>query len=134
MKILKDHNKGMALVFIMPTLFLVLFSWFVYKNVKYFEYDSDGDVLNFINRGMFISNFINYRENRAEFPKVKLSHYKINDYVIYRTLNVYVKTKNHRVKRLRFNITFLNKKKIKALKSSLNKVIRNNKKALNARS
>lgn len=103
-------------------LFLIL-----HKVAKYFEYDSDGDALVVINRGMIISEFFNYREKKAEFPKTKLLYYKLNNYIIYKSLNLYIKSGENRQKRLKFNVTLLNRKKLKFLRMSLNKVVKQNK-------
>ncbi|MCH2195100.1 hypothetical protein [Kordia sp.] len=97
-----------------------------YNTAKYFEFDSDGNVLTLINKGLFISNFINYREHRAEFPKEKLKRYRIQNFVLYSFLYVYVKSKTNQIKRVRFNITLLSSRKKRALKKSLEKVIKNN--------
>ncbi|MFK7748892.1 MAG: hypothetical protein AB8B65_10900 [Kordia sp.] len=105
---------------------LVLLIFVFYSTAKYFEFDSDGNVLTFINKGLFISNFINYRENRAEFPKEKLKRYRIQNYVLYSFLYVYVKSKTNQIKRVRFNISLLSNSKKRALKKSLEKVIKHN--------
>lgn len=106
---------------------LVLVLLFAHKVSKYFEYDSEGNVLVFVNRGMLLSDILNYREKRAEFPKKKLLYYKLNNYGIYKSLNVYVKSGPSRQKRSKFNVTLLSNKKIKYLRQSLDKVIRQNK-------
>ncbi|MBC8755089.1 hypothetical protein H2O64_10425 [Kordia sp. YSTF-M3] len=106
---------------------LVIFLGFVYSTAKYFEFDSDGNVLTFINKGLFISNFINYRERRAEFPKEKLKRYRIQNYIIFSTLYIYVRSRSNKTKRVHFNISLLSGRKKKALKKSLDKVIKHNK-------
>jgi hypothetical protein len=97
-----------------------------YSTAKYFEFDSDGNVLTFVNKGLFITNFINYRENRAEFPKEKLKRYRIQNYLLFSFLYVYVKSKTNQIKRVRFNISLLSKNKKRALKKSLEKVMKHN--------
>ncbi len=122
-------SKGF--VYMLPAIVLFLGAILLYVLAVFFEYDSDGDVLNFINRGMFVTDFFNYRENKAEFPKEKLAYYKLNDYLIYSSLNIYIRSKNNRIKRLKFNVSFLSRKKKRSLRKSLDKVVRNNKKSLN---
>lgn len=109
-----------------PVILLIIIIT-IYTTAKYFEFDSDGNVLTFINKGLFISDYINYREQRAEFPKEKLSAYKLQNYFIFSYLNIYIKSKGSTVKRVRFNISLLGQKKKNALKSSLDKVIKHNK-------
>jgi len=106
-------------------LFLTLL--FAHRISKYFEYDSDGNVLVILNKGMLLSDFFNYRENRAEFPKSKLIYYKLNNYGIYKSLNIYIKSNDNRQKRLKFNVTLVSNKKLKYIKQSLDKVVKQNK-------
>ena len=103
-------------------LFLIL-----HEVARYFEYDSDGHVLVVINKGMILSDYFNYREKKAEFPKRKLLYYKLNNYIIYKSLNLYIKSGEHHQKRLKFNVTLVSNRKLKFLKMSLNKVLKQNK-------
>ena len=103
-------------------LFIVL-----HKLAKYFEYDSDGHVLVLINKGFVISEFINYSEKKAEFPKRKLLYYKLNKYFLYKSLNLYIKSGKGHQKRLKFNVSLVSNKKLKYLKMSLDKVVKQNK-------
>ncbi|MBT8303461.1 MAG: hypothetical protein KJP09_03245, partial [Bacteroidia bacterium] len=64
---------------------------------------------------------------RAEFPKSKLLYYKLNNYGVYKSLNIYIKSNDNRQKRLRFNVTLVSNKKLKYLKQSLDKVVKQNK-------
>ncbi|RZV62773.1 MAG: hypothetical protein EX254_07315, partial [Flavobacteriaceae bacterium] len=86
---------------------LILMLLFAHRVSKYFEYDSDGNVLVLMNKGMLLSEFFNYRENRAEFPKSRLLYYKLNNYGVYKSLNIYIKSNDNRQKRLRFNVTLV---------------------------
>lgn len=105
---------------------LILMIVIFYSTAKYFEFDSEGNVLTLINKGLFITNFINYREHRAEFPKEKLKRYRIENYVLFSFLYVYVKSKTNQIKRVRFNISLLSNSKKRALKKSLEKVMKHN--------
>ena len=111
--------------FLITILALALF--FAHKVSKYFEYDSDGNILVVMTKGMMLSDFFNYRENRAEFPKKKLLYYRLNNYGIYKSLNLYIKSNGDRQKRLKFNVTLVSDKKLKYLKQSLDKVVKQNK-------
>jgi len=121
----EDYNQ-LRIWYSIPVLFTILVG-VIYSSAKYFEFDSDGNVLTFINKGLFISNFINYRENRAEFPKEKLKRYRIQNYIIYCRLYIYVRSRSNKTKRIHFNITLLSKSKKRALKKSLDKVLKHNK-------
>ncbi|MGH1385307.1 hypothetical protein [Kordia sp.] len=120
----EDFNQE-KMWYAVPALLVFIIVIF-YSTAKYFEFDSDGNVLTFVNKGLFISNFINYRENRAEFPKEKLKRYRIQNYILYSFLYVYVKSKSNQIKRVRFNISLLSTRKKRALKKSLDKVMKHN--------
>lgn len=122
-KLIGSDKYKYYILFIVLGLALFL----VHKIAKYFEYDSDGNVLVFINKGMLLSDFLNYRENRAEFPKKKLRYYKLNNYLIYKSLNIYIDSNDGKQKRLKFNVTLVSNKKLKYLNQSLGKVVKQNK-------
>jgi hypothetical protein len=121
----REEFNQMKIWYAVPLALALVFFVF-YSTAKYFEFDSDGNVLTFINKGLFISHFINYREHRAEFPKAKLKRYRIQNYVLFSFLYLYVRSKTNQIKRVRFNITLLSSGKKRALKKSLEKVIKQN--------
>ena len=104
--------------------------FYLYRFGKFFEYDGDGEALCFRNSGIFISERINYREKKAEFPGIKLKRFEIKDYVIVKKLYVYVKSSRipKKVTKISFDITFVKPKRIHLLIASLNKVVSKNKK------
>jgi len=120
----EDLNRAKMWYAIPVILALMIFIF--YSTAKYFEFDSDGNVLTFVNKGLFISYFINYREHRAEFPKEKLKRYRIQNYLLFSYLYVYVRSKTNQIKRVRFNISLLSRSKKRAIKKSLEKVIKHN--------
>ncbi len=113
--------------YVMPVAFFLAILLYTYKTLSYFEYDSDGLVLNFVSRGLMLSNFINYRESRAEFPKEKLKSFRMKNYGLYKSLVLYVRSHSGRTKKVKFNITFLGGAKRRALANSLTKVVEHNK-------
>lgn len=109
-------------------VFFVLLFLVLHKVAKYFEYDSDGHVLVVINKGFVISEYINYGEKKAEFPKKKLLYYKLNKYFfVYKSLNLYIKSGDNHQKRLKFNVSLVSNRKLKYLRMSLDKVVKQNK-------
>ena len=114
--------KYIVFIVVFGLLFMVL-----HKVAKYFEYDSDGHVLVVINRGFVISEYIKYGEKKVEFPKKKLLYYKLNKYFLYKSLNLYIKSGEHHQKRLKFNVSLVSNRKLKYLKMSLDKVLKQNK-------
>ena len=122
------HSKSF---FIIPSVFLISAFVYFYHNAQYFEFDSAGEVLIFINRGTFLSSFFHYREIRAEFPKSKLRFFDVKDYYFFRILEIYITSENNRTRRLKFNVTFLNYKKQRLLLESLSEVSKKNKVSFN---
>lgn len=89
-----------------------------------FEYDSDGEALNFQNKHIL---YIFSRKNaKDEFPKYKMLKYNVVNVLFFKRLYVYVSSKKSHVIILKYDITFLSKKQIRDLKFSLNKVVKAN--------
>lgn len=112
--------------FIIVLGFMALFL-FVHRISKYFEYDSDGVKVVIINKGLLLSDYLNYREHKLEFSKENLIGYKFYDYLIYKTLTVYVKGRTGHKKKETFNVTLVAKKKRRYIRQSLSKMIKLNK-------
>lgn len=123
----KDWINNSIIKYTVLILFFGLLFYLLHKVSKYFEYDSDGNVIVLINRGLIVSEFFNYRELKAEFPKEKLLYYRINKYFIYKSLNLYIKSNEQHQKRIRFNVSLVSRKKLRYLRMSLDKVVKQNK-------
>ena len=113
------HEIGIFAILV----FLVFLFW--YKKAKHIEYDSTGLGLVFISKGVFLSEIRNYREQRIEFPKDKLKKYSVKNIFLSKKLYLYIKTHGV-IKKVCLDITFLGNKKTKAIKMSLDKVVRAN--------
>jgi hypothetical protein len=114
-------KKAWVLLVIPGLMFLLLY--FLGRPV--FEYDSDGEALNFRNSHIL---FILAKKNaKDEFPKYKLLKFNIFNALIFRKLYVYISSKKSHVLILKYDISFLSRKQVKDLKFSLNKVIKGNK-------
>lgn len=105
----------------------------IYRGLPQFVYDSDGEVLNFTvrepNLTFLGSRFIKH----IEFPKRKLDRYKINSYPLRRRLTLYIRSKENHIVRQTISISYLNKKELRDLKRSLDRVVSNNSKKKHAR-
>ena len=117
-------------------LFLVVIGIFgllfflVHRVAKYFEYDSDGAKLIVINKGLLLSERFNYRQHKLECDKSELVGFKMYDFIIYKELVLLIKWSGHEtIKRYRFNITLVARKKRKYMKQSLSKMVKLNKRA-----
>ncbi|WP_343658647.1 hypothetical protein [Chryseobacterium sp.] len=109
------------LLIIVP--FLLLFIFYTCGR-QIFEYDSDGEALNFKNR-----NIIPFLDKplHDEFPKYKLIKYDIISILFIKRLYITVSSKNNGSTILKYQISYLSKKEINDLKLSLNKVVKANK-------
>lgn len=96
---------------------------------KFFEYDSDGLKVILTNKGLLISKYFNYRQKVVEFDKESLLAYSFKNYIIYRTLSIYIKDSRGGKRRETFNITLVTKRKRRYIRQSLKKIVKANKKA-----
>lgn len=111
----------------LPNILLFIFGIYFHKVGQLFEFDSDGETLNFKNNGLFFSKFMEYRVKRAEFPKEKLVKFEVNDYFFFAKITIWIRSRRKSGSRkYTFNITFLNKKKKRGMIASLNKVLEKN--------
>lgn len=112
----------LACVFVLVVVF--------YSIAGYFEYDSDGGKIVILNRGLILTEYVNYREHKIEFTKQQLASFKIKNYLVYKSLIVLIKSNNGQRTKNRFNVTLLKRKKLKYVKQSLNKMIKENRNQL----
>ncbi len=108
------------------TVIAILF-WLTHKNSKYFEYDSDGDDIIILNRGLLFSEQFNYREHKIEIEKSRLLSYSFKNLFFYRSMTINYLLKNGKEQSDTFNITLLNRKKRRYVRQSLSKTIKLNK-------
>ena len=109
------------LLLIVPISFITLF---YARGRQIFEYDSDGEALNFKNRNVVL--FLDKPLN-DEFPKYKLLNYEVVNIFILKRLYISISSKKSKNLMLRYDISYLTKKELNDLKFSLSKVIKNNK-------
>jgi len=98
---------------------------YIYFAGKYFEYNSEGSLVSFLNRGPLLSEFINYRTKIYEIKKDKIKSYWITNLIIYRRLHIVNSTKNS-IKDIHNTISLLSPRKTRYLKLSLDKIIAKN--------
>lgn len=113
-------DKSWVLLFIPIVMFLFLY----FSGKPVFEYDSDGEALNF--RNCHILYLLSKNDAKDEFPKYKLIKYNIVNVFMFSKLYVYISSKKSNIVILKYDLTFLTKKEIKDLKFSLNKVVKVN--------
>ena len=122
-----DNQTEVSWNHFLPNIILIVFGIYFHRIAQLFEFDSDGETLNFKNNGVFFSKFMEYRVKRAEFPKGKLIDFSILDLGLFSNLKIIIQSK--RIKGPRtytFNITFLSRKKKRGMKESLRKVVEKN--------
>lgn len=107
---------------------LIIIIGYVHFIARYFEYDSDGPKLVFTNKGLILTDFINYRQHKVEFAKHKLLEYKVHNYLFYKILVISIQQSNGKVHKESFNVTLLKRKKLRYVKQSLKRILKENKK------
>ncbi len=120
-----DYLSGKILYIFLGLFIVVLLFHFV---SRFFEYDSDGVKIVIINRGLLLTDYINYRENKVEFTRNQLIGFKIRNYALYKSLVILVKKNDGRRVKERFNVTFLKNKKLSYVRQSLSKIVKENRK------
>ena len=117
-------NESVLFV-LLPVVLLILF---LVRGRQIFEYDSDGEAVNFKNRNIipFLS-----KEIRDEFPKYKILSYEVVNAIVFKKLYIKIKSRkeHHQAIILKYDISYLTDKEIKDLKFSLKKIIKANKEA-----
>ena len=117
-------NESVLFV-LLPFVLLILF---LVRGRQIFEYDSDGEAVNFKNRNIipFLS-----KEIRDEFPKYKILSYEVVNAIFFKKIFVKIKSRkeHHQAIILKYDISYLTDKEIKDLKFSLKKIIKANKEA-----
>ena len=111
------------LFILLPVVLLILF---LVRGRQIFEYDSDGEAVNFKNRNIipFLS-----KEIRDEFPKYKILSYEVVNAIVFKKLYIKIKSKKEHIAVLKYDISYLTDKEIKDLKFSLKKIIKANREA-----
>ncbi len=122
----KHLTSNPFLTFILIVFLFGLIFFVVHRVSRYFEYDSDGMKVVIINKGLLLADHINYREHILEFDKERLVAFKFNNFLLYRTLDIYVRDRKGGKKKETFNVTLLPKKKRRYIRQSLSKMIKMN--------
>ena len=122
----KDLTNSATYTFLILLLGFIGLFFLVHWVSKYFEYDSDGMKVIVMNRGLLLSDYLNYREHKVEFGKEDLLKYKFYNYYIYKSLVLYIRSRNGGTKRVSFNITLVDRRKRKYIRQSLRKMIKQN--------
>ncbi|WP_422104572.1 hypothetical protein [Winogradskyella sp.] len=112
--------------FIILGLFVVLVLF--HSVAGYFEYDSDGAKITILNKGLLLTEYINYREKKVEFARQDLIGFEINNYILYKSIVILIKAYDGSKVKEQFNVTLLKSKKLKYVKQSLSKTIKANRK------
>lgn len=109
-----------SLLIAIPILFLTIF---YIRGRQIFEYDSDGEALNFKNRNVVL--FLD-KPLSDEFPKYKLIKYEVVNAMIFKKLFITISSKKSHAITLKYDVSYLSKKELNDLKFSLSKVVKNN--------
>lgn len=101
---------------------------YIYAKASYFKYDSSGQKLRLQNKKALYRFYLKRKNVDIEFDKVRLKRYKITNYLIYKSLTLYVSGSKNKetLEKISFDITFLTPKKTKMLKMSLDNALNSN--------
>lgn len=113
---------------LIPSGVALLIGLYIFIVGRSFEFDSDGETLNFKSNGLLVSNFLHYRDQRTEVPKSKLKGFRVENYFFYKRLHIFINSRNSQgFRHYKYNITLLTGNKTRLLKTSLAKVLEKNK-------
>ena len=113
-----------SLILLGGAIYIILYL----RGRQIFEYDSDGEALNF--RNYSIIPFLG-REARDEFPKYKLISFDITDAVLFKRLHIKITSRKKNEIVLKYDISYLTSSEIRDLKLSLQRTIKANKENTN---
>jgi len=122
-----DLTSNPTVVFVAIAIGFIALFFLVHYISKFFEYDSDGVKVVVTNSGLLLSDNFNYREKKLEFNKEDIYAFKYKNYLIYRTLTLYIRDSRDKKRAERFNVTLMSKKKRRYIRQSLTKMIKTNK-------
>ena len=109
-----------SLILLGGAIYIILYL----RGRQIFEYDSDGEALNF--RNYSIIPFLG-REARDEFPKYKLVSFEVVNALLFKRLYIKITSKKHKESILKYDISYLTGSEIRDLKLSLQRTIKANK-------
>ncbi|ROI04787.1 MULTISPECIES: hypothetical protein [unclassified Chryseobacterium] len=115
-------GKASWLLLIIPILLIIIF---LLRGRPIFEYDSDGEILNFKNRNILP---VLGEQVYDEIPKYKLIRYEIINFFYIKRLYISISSKNSNIIILTYHISYLTREELENLTLSLNKVVEHNKK------
>ncbi len=114
-------NSVQWFLIIIPIILMMIFYC---RGRQIFEYDSDGEALNFKNRNVVLFLDKNLSD---EFPKYKLQNFEVVNAFILKRLYITISSKKTNSLILRYDISYLRNKELNDLKISLSKVVKKNK-------
>ena len=124
--VFRDVSKNPTVALLIILFSLIALFVITYRVSKFFEYDSDGIKVVFLNKGLLLSEYLNYREHKLELDKDKLIGFKFHNYYFYKTLVIYYLSHHNNKKSEVFNVTLVNRKKRKYIKQSIRKIVKQN--------
>lgn len=124
--VFRDVSKNSTIPFLIILAVIVILFIITYRVSKFFEYDSDGIKVVFLNKGLLLSEYLNYREHKLELDKDKLIGFKFHNYYFYKSLVIYYLSRHNNKKSEVFNVTLVNRKKRRYIKQSIRKIIKQN--------
>ncbi|MGB0177172.1 MAG: hypothetical protein ACPF9D_08395, partial [Owenweeksia sp.] len=111
---------------ITPVIIFILV-FLVYRGLPVFNYDSDGEVLNFTASEPHLRWMGKWTARHFEFPKRKLAGFSLRSYPFRRVLTVTIQSKESGLRKQKIKVSYLSSKEVRDLKRSLSGVLEKNK-------
>jgi|SRR5210317_1222740 len=124
--VFSEVTENSTTILVIILLVIAILFIITHRVSKFFEYDSDGIKVVFINKGLLLSEYLNYREHKLELDKNKLIGFKFHNYYFYKTLVIYYLGHRNTKKTEVFNVTLVKRKKRRYIKQSIRKIIKQN--------
>lgn len=106
---------------------IALFLIYTFVNGKYIEYDSEGALVSFYTRGVILSELFNYRDKRFNLKRESIYDFKILNLFFYKQVSIYyTSSKTKQKHKFKLNITLLSPRKIRYMRISLAKLVKQN--------
>lgn len=115
-------------MYVLPIIGIILLIIIRYRGAPIFEYDSEGEAINFKNYNIALP-FLYPSNKSSEFPKRKLVSYKIKSNLLKKVLEITIRSKKSSTgySKLKYSISYLSGKEVRGIKKSLDKILIENK-------
>ncbi|GEM_PF-330183 len=125
-RLVTNHVNPIYL-FVAYTLLLILY---FYRGNQYFEYDTAGEVFNLKTKNFGPLSFLTKFEKSVDVPISKIIDYRFINGFFRTELHLFIKSKKSKsgIIKLKFNLSYMNKKHLHKIKEDLERITNKNNK------